>query len=324
MLSKLLPEDFHWRVEGSPKIRVKACRDLFLIQVILQENHIPLVKIPADSLHMGLRLEVLLRFCEAAAKVLQKTNPNQEFSVQIHDEAPLQKCFRFDAPIREDGLGPLIPDPYCLMTWGYQGLQKAFEKKKLPHWQDRLNLAFWRGSTTGSNDLRLETLGKNLRYRLCLKSLQKPFQLDAKFNAIVQCNNDLNKKAIEKLLWQQELLSTRVEPWDAALHRWLIDIDGNVNSWGLLWKLLSGSCVIRVLSKRQQWFHHQLVAWINYIPVNDDLSNLDDILEWCNSHPIKCEEIGLKGRELAIKVINNLEIDMLHACNIYTEKWIHS
>ena len=39
-----------------------------------------------------------------------------------------------------------------------------------------------------------------------------------------------------------------MEPSDMALHQWIVDLDGNVNSWGLLWKLLSGSCVVRVES----------------------------------------------------------------------------
>ena len=51
--------------------------------------------------------------------------------------------------------------------------------------------------------------------------------------------------------------------------------DGNVNSWGLLWKLLSGSCVIRIRSTRGQWFHHRLRHLQHLVEVDNNLSDLE-------------------------------------------------
>ena len=113
---------------------------------------------------------------------------------------------------------------------------------------------FWRGSTTGSKDITPDNLERNLRYQLCRHSLFEPAHLDARFNRVVQCLNDKNATAVRLQLRQKGLIGPTVGPWHASLHAWLIDIDGNVNSWGLLWKLLSGCCVLRVMSNRQQWF----------------------------------------------------------------------
>ena len=53
------------------------------------------------------------------------------------------------------------------MTDGYQSLRGRMERDPLPPWHERLPLAFWRGSTTGSKEIDLNTLELNRRYQLC-------------------------------------------------------------------------------------------------------------------------------------------------------------
>ena len=58
----------------------------------------------------------------------------------------------------------------------------------------------------------------------------------------------------------------------------IVDVDGNVNSWGLLWKLLSGSCILRVHSGRQQWFYRHLKPWNTHVLIAADLHDLPEKL----------------------------------------------
>ena len=74
-----------------------------------------------------------------------------------------------------------------------------------------------------------------------------------------------------------------------------IDIDGNVNSWGLLWKLLSGSRIPRVQSPRYQWYHHRLKPWVHLVPIQADLSDLYEQLTWCSNHRQECAAIASAG-----------------------------
>ena len=161
-----------------------------------------------------------------------------------------------------------IPDPYCLMTGGFQNLRVRMQQTNC-HWHERLPLAF-NGSTTGTKDINLNTLELNRRYQLARFSRSWPSRIDARINRVVQCRDALARKQVELRLHREGLLSCTVNPWHAALHAWQIDIDGNVNSWGLLWKLLSGSCILRVESPRRQWFHHRLQPWEHLVPVQAD------------------------------------------------------
>ena len=49
------------------------------------------------------------------------TLSGQHIRIQLHDEDPGAGCLRMDAPVGADlGSSPLIPDPYCLGTNGYE------------------------------------------------------------------------------------------------------------------------------------------------------------------------------------------------------------
>ena len=137
------------------------------------------------------------------------------------------------------------------MTSGYKTLREQMQRDPLPPWHERLMMAFWRGSTTGSKYIDMNTLELNRRYQLARLSRAWPNRLDARINRAVQCRSAQARIEVEHRLQQEGLLSPTVNPWHAALHAWQIDIDGNVNSWGLLWKLLSGSCILRVQSPKE-------------------------------------------------------------------------
>ena len=63
------------------------------------------------------------------------------------------------------------------------------QRDPYPPWNERLPLAFWRGSITGSKDIDLKSLKLNHRYQLARLSRIWPDRLDARINRVVQCRN---------------------------------------------------------------------------------------------------------------------------------------
>lgn len=280
---------------------------------------------PEPQQHTALlrhRLPGLQPFVQVAERQLRRLGHHQaSFALQLHDEQPRPLCFRFDAPLQADGLGPLIPDPYVLASEGYAGLRARFASEPLPPWHERLPIAIWRGSSTGSAELSLANLAENRRYQLCRRSLELPHRLDARLSALVQCPDPAG---VSERLHREGLLAPRLDPWHLALHRWIVEIDGNVNSWGLLWKLLSGSCVLRVASSRRQWYHHRLEPWRHVVPVAADLGDLEAVLDWCHRHPSACAAIAQAGQQLALTVIAELELAMAEAVGAYAANWLRT
>ena len=156
-----------------------------------------IARIRQDDLKLGKRLEIQLRLAQHMAHLLAPRFSGQHIRLQLHDEDPGVGCLRMDAPVGADlESSPLIPDPYCLGTNGYEGFRKQLSSSPLPAWRDRLPVVFWRGSTTGSKNITPENLECNLRYQLCCYSLSEPAHLDARFNRVVQCLNDEKRNAV--------------------------------------------------------------------------------------------------------------------------------
>ena len=277
-----------------------------------------------ESLSRGLqwRLQKLQNFINLAAQQFNRLGyGNCRFAVQLHDESPEEVAFRFDAPIEDDNKGLLIPDPYALGSDGFHSIRENVVPN-LPPWKERLPMTIWRGASTGRGDLIQTTITTLPRYRLCQISLERPDLLDARFSTLVQAASSAAHDDLKDHLLRQGLLRRRLSPHDLALHRWIVEIDGNVNSWGLLWKLLSGSCILRVASTRRQWYHHQLKEWTHVVPIRADLGDLKEKLDWCRGHIEQCERIALQGQQLALQVIEAMETVQLAAVRTYAEKFL--
>ena len=62
-----------------------------------------------------------------------------------------------------------------------------------------------------------------------------------------------------------------------AEHRGILDIDGNVNAWGLFWRLASGSVVFKVDSPHTNAYIERMQPWVHYLPIYANLSNLQEM-----------------------------------------------
>ena len=287
--------------------------------VTLQGFQPPRIQVPKAGSTMPGRLHPLLLVASTAAWRLSGHSPHHEFGIQLHDEDPgWQNCLRFDAEAGSDQV--LLPDPYALGSHGYRRLRHELRQQPLPPWRERLPIAFWRGATTGSPALTLARLGRNRRYQLCCFSRQEPSLLDARLTNVVQARDAAAGAQIRQHLMEAGLLAAHCPAWMFGLHRYLIEIDGNVNSWGLLWKLLSGSCILRVGSAKRQWYHHKLEPFVHVVPVARDLSDLGDQLHWCRTHPDQCEAIACAGQALAFREIATLGESVLRAVDALVER----
>jgi hypothetical protein len=165
----------------------------------------------------------------------------------------------------------LIPDSEFLGTRGYVELKKEIDFKNIP-FNRKLNIAYWRGNRTGIGYKKYSKYLLSQR-EMCV-NLNSP-NIDAKFSI----NTD-----------KSEFLR----------HKFLIDIDGEVNAWsGLFWKLYSGSVVIKIESHWEQWYYPLLKPWENYVPVKGDLSDFSEVMERLLKDPELCLKISRNGRRLA-------------------------
>ncbi len=153
-----------------------------------------------------------------------------------------------------------------------------FEKKK--------NVVFWRGTSTGSSK---HFSAKNWdprpanRFTLVENWFNKTNDIDVGFSFI---HRDWLKPEYQKYVKGSCDINHFLK------FKYILSIEGNDKDSGLNWKLNSNSLVFMAKPRVTTWLMETtLIPNKHYILLNDDFSDLQEKLEWCNNNQDKCIEI---------------------------------
>lgn len=192
----------------------------------------------------------------------------------------------------------LIPDLYYFNARGYEDAPAP----NMP-WHERASTFVWRGSTTGLFHQRVEDLDRLPRYRLCRIVSRLGALADVGLNAAVQGADPQQEQLIQDRLAEEGLLKPFLPMGDMARYRYILDIDGNSNSWNFMLKLRLGCCVLKVESDWHQWYASRLLPWVHYVPVAKDLSDVESQIAWSLEHVEECAAIAERGAKFARDMI---------------------
>jgi len=197
----------------------------------------------------------------------------------------------FDHPVvafgrhSNDPFVELIPDTDFIRSGGYEELKAAIDAQDC-EWQHKHTRFFWRGSMHGFPYKSYDPAGIRSQRELLVEWSSQ--------------HADICDASPSHTSSKQEQL----------LYKFIIDIDGEVNAWsGLFWKLYSNSVVFKVESHYEQWYYHKLKAWIHYIPVRGNLSDLKEKYDWALQHDDECRQIAMAGRNFAASLTYQSEIE---------------
>ncbi len=189
----------------------------------------------------------------------------------------------------------LIPDGMFLASNGYADYHYAVRRSALP-WAQRNDNLYWRGSLTGQADTFDEIFALP-RILLAEKSKTRP-DIDAKITDLSQFGPLLPQ--LEDMCLERNLIGKREPETNNVSYKYLIDIDGNTNSWpGLFTKLLTGSPVIKLKSEYRQWYYDKLQHGENIWLIDDLDASLDHGLAVLRADPQLALKIGRAGANLA-------------------------
>jgi hypothetical protein len=199
----------------------------------------------------------------------------------------------------------LIPDDSFVRTKGYEETRDFYKKNKVP-WEEKKPIVFWRGATTG---MSLTGLWRDLqRIKLCAiaQNSSNHNLFDVGLSGVVQLSKQ-DASQIEKLGYLKEFVPIKL----ANSYKYLIDVDGNSNAWSALFqKLLSGSVVLKVASPNnfRQWYYDDLIPWVNFVPIDSDMSDLVEKMDWLHEHDDEARKIGENGAKLANQLTYQREL----------------
>lgn len=190
----------------------------------------------------------------------------------------------------------LIPDIIAIATF-FNGLShdllEASENFAFK-WENKLNTIFWRGRATGCHGEQEKCLRGTL-----VAAGDTSQRLDVGF-----VNQSFNSK--HKLAYEKYGIKKRATPIDHLKYKYLIYIDSGSFSTSLTWQLLANSALIKIETHHPQWFDHLLVPYKHYIPLKRDLSNLQQVINWCDTHDKEAQAIANESTNFALE---NLSIE---------------
>jgi len=84
-----------------------------------------------------------------------------------------------------------------------------------------------------------------------------------------------------------------------------LDLPGNASAWGTNLRYLQGMLIFRVAHEYELLYHEFLQAWVHYIPVAADLSDLKSRVDWALLHQNEAAQIVARGQAFMLDFLAN-------------------
>lgn len=193
----------------------------------------------------------------------------------------------------------LIPDQFSLSKFWHQDIEEVLKANQTLPWEQKLAKAAWRGGLTDTGEFTDDRFVPNYsqtpRFLLCQMASLHPEVLDAGFVR-------LDNKKIERAAEQLALCKKSLSKTGHLACKYLPVLDGRMCTYpGYQWRLLSNSVCLKQESDEVQWFYRALKPFVHYIPVQNDLSDLLEKIEWAIEHDKEAKAIAAEATAFAEK-----------------------
>lgn len=211
-------------------------------------------------------------------------------------------------------------------------------------WEEKIPVAFFRGTATGGGVTRYtnQRIGlAYISYEWSLDDSKKVWDtktnqyhpyLDAK---ITGWNNRDKKIATEPMTYIRDgdypfsgsKEKNFVEIYKQSQYKYILYAEGHCAACRYGFMMCLGSVILKVDSScvaDQMWYFPLLQPFVDHVPVKKDLSDLQEKLEWCHNNDDKCREIATNARRLYERFISRDGVlDYLQCiCYEIAKRWI--
>jgi hypothetical protein len=252
-----------------------------------------------------------------------KTEQQSDEFVRKLSNVPTFMFFKnLDDKYEQDRL--LMPEALILWdSWRKTLLQVQEAAKKNP-WENKIEKLYWRGGTSGNATLpyTIENFSRLPRLSLVILSKLYPDIIDAKFTYYMQNSFDQDKnhdlRTILKILFGEKF--AKISEANHLPYKYLISIDGNsCTGTRIPWIMYSNSVLIKQESNKIEWFYSALKPYVNYVPVNTDLTNIFSQFEWIKNHDQEVKQIAINAHNFVARDLmpKQIEAHMVLILNEY-------
>lgn len=245
----------------------------------------------------------------------------EKYYLPIFSYSAKRGYFDFPLPTFDD-IQDLVRSP-----GGNVILEDTFGKNvKYDMWQKEIDKVVFRGSSTGCGT----TSESNMRLKISdpnfVNTLRNKDMIDAGITKVTKQYKMDPKLGLSKVDPNTPTVPTLTYA-EQANYKYILHIDGNVFAYRLLKTMLLGSCILRVGSRYSGWmdipgeetlYGYDIHSfgddqntskeadpyYCQFIWVENDLSDLDDVLDFCKSNPSIVNIIASNAKKKALEVLS--------------------
>lgn len=176
----------------------------------------------------------------------------------------------------KDGI-VLQPIVWKLATRRHYGLVDQVIDKDRP-WEQKRNMAVFRGQLTGSRDgfnKKLSDVENCLNLRRCR------LVYDHANSTVINARLTNTRGRLPDILNGVNLTTASVTTRHLLRYKGIVMLEGNDVASGLKWALLSNSVVLMPVPRHTSWAMEELLQpWVHYVPLDDEISDLEEKMRW--------------------------------------------
>ncbi len=201
-------------------------------------------------------------------------------AILYHDNGSM--CYIEDIHLAPYNLYPIYPPFMDAWDYDWPTISRSLLNDEFTPWEKRSNALFWRGRITdGQRAIR----GIGMSSREFLVALSKS-------------HSDL----INANVYQYRDPTDHWSLADHLVYKYQIAVDGMSACFpGYIWRLFSNSLVFKQNSGVRLWFEGNLKPWVHYVPVDIDLTDLMDKIQWAMTHDAEAKSIAANARRYVLE-----------------------
>ncbi len=275
------------------KSYAEAGHHLLLVRYVIKKQVLSIHSLLSPEEERMDGVSTRLDWMNKAMEQLTKTTllPDVDFIVSLHDSLDINLPVPIFVFAKNPKISPsniLIPDFEALRGHEVSLYDQA---NKIYPWSKKNNLCFFRGSLTGPSEALQGNFLEIPRVKAVTFSHRYPNLIDAR----ITCGHCKEQKAKYPDYFGSSV--TLVGHWP---YKYQLLVDGNSCAYSrAYWQLFSNCVIIKQISDNIQWYYGALKPFEHYIPVNNDLSDLIQKMQWAHEHDEESQQISQRAQTFA-------------------------
>jgi hypothetical protein len=157
-------------------------------------------------------------------------------------------------------------------------------------WDHKLPRAVFRGQLTGAYSNFNKTLSDEEN---CSNMVRCSLVLSTAKSHLIDAKLTTTRNRLPNEIHGVQIVSSKVDIQYMMRYKAIIMLEGNDVASGLKWSLLSQSVVMMPKPKHTSWaMEERLEAWVHYVPLSDDLEDVEEKMQWVLSHDDEARRIS--------------------------------